>query len=117
MTLSKLVYSTSGLSHCSKCGKALRKCNCVRINDTNSSQIESITIGRETKGRKGVGVTVISGTQYSKEELKILAKKLKTLCGSGGTIKSNTIEIQGDHRVVVKDYLEAQGLKAKLAGG
>jgi translation initiation factor 1 len=116
MTLSKLVYSTSGLNHCSKCGKPLRKCNCASINDAKSRQIESITIGRETKGRKGAGVTVISGIQYSKEELKILAKELKILSGSGGTIKSNIIEIQGDHRAAVKDYLEAQGLKPKLTG-
>jgi translation initiation factor 1 len=117
MRSSKLVYSTSDLSTCSKCGKALRKCRCVNIINTNSSQIEPITISRETKGRKGSGVTVILGIQNSKKELKALAKKLKTLCGSGGTIKNTTIEIQGDHRITIKDYLEAQGLKTKFSGG
>jgi len=76
-----------------------------------------IKIGRETKGRKGKGVTLISGLNLAEDELKKIAKQLKTLCGSGGTIKNGVIEIQGDHRETVKTHLEKQFKQVKLAGG
>lgn len=77
-----------------------------------------VRIGRETKGRKGKGVTLISGITLPEAELKILAKQLKTLCGSGGSIKQGIIELQGDHRTQVQAFLEKH-LKQpiKLAGG
>lgn len=72
---------------------------------------------RETKGRKGKGVTLIKGIAVSPEELQKLAKRLKALCGSGGTIKESIIEIQGDHRQFLKQYLEEnQQQKVILAG-
>ncbi|WP_320416185.1 translation initiation factor [Candidatus Paraluminiphilus aquimaris] len=74
-------------------------------------------ITRETKGRGGKAVTVISGLPVSPEELKIIAKKLKQRCGVGGSTKEATIEIQGDQRTVCKDALEALGYTCKLAGG
>lgn len=76
-----------------------------------------VRIRRETKGRKGKGVTTISGIQKTEAELKELAKQLKQLCGSGGSVKDGTIEIQGDHRDQAKGFLEKQGFTVKLAGG
>jgi translation initiation factor 1 len=63
----------------------------------------------EKKGRKGSGVTTISGLQIPDEELKILAKNLKQLCGTGGTLKNYVIEIQGDHREKLRANLEQRG--------
>jgi translation initiation factor 1 len=65
-------------------------------------------ISRETKGRKGKGVTLISGLALAETDLKALAKQLKTLCGSGGAIKAGVIEIQGDHRDAIKQLLKKQ---------
>ncbi|MCC2615199.1 stress response translation initiation inhibitor YciH [Aestuariibacter halophilus] len=76
-----------------------------------------VRIRRETKGRKGKGVTTISGVPLQGEELKALAKALKQRCGTGGALKQNIIEIQGDHREVIKDALEQRGYTVKLAGG
>lgn len=50
-------------------------------------------------------------------DLKALAKKLKALCGSGGTVKNGVIEIQGDHRDQIKQELEKQFKNVKLSGG
>ena len=74
-------------------------------------------IRRETKGRKGKGVTTLSGFSMSESELKVLAKQLKQKCSTGGTVKDGMIEIQGDHREILKVELEKRGLIAKLAGG
>lgn len=76
-----------------------------------------VRIGRETKGRRGQGVTLIQGLPFEGEQLNELARTLKQLCGSGGTLKEGVIEIQGDHREKLRTYLEAQGLKVKLQGG
>lgn len=76
-----------------------------------------VRIMRETKGRKGKGVTLVTGLQMEAAELKKLAKRLKQLCGTGGSVKDFVIEIQGDQREVIKAELEKQGHTVKLAGG
>ena len=76
-----------------------------------------VRIRRETKGRKGKGVTTITGLDLPESDLKQLAKDLKKLCGTGGAVKDGVIEIQGDNREKIKQKLEQQGLSVKLAGG
>ena len=74
-------------------------------------------MSRQTKGRKGKGVTVVTGLPLSDAELAELGADLKRRCGSGGTVKAGVIEIQGDHRDVVVAELAARGWAAKRAGG
>jgi translation initiation factor 1 len=74
-------------------------------------------VARETKGRGGKGVTVITGVPLAGEELARLVAELKKRCGSGGTLKGGTIEIQGDHRDQLVAELAQRGWKAKKAGG
>jgi|TARA_B110000261_G_scaffold45687_1_gene53607 translation initiation factor 1 len=76
-----------------------------------------VRIRRETKGRKGKGVTTVSGVNLAEAELKTLAKLLKQTCSTGGTVKDGVIEIQGDHRQILKTELEKRGHQVKLAGG
>ncbi len=76
-----------------------------------------VRVGRETKGRKGKGMTVITGVPLHPEGLKDLAKQLKQKCGTGGTLKGQTIEIQGDHRDLLVAELQALGYTVKKAGG
>ena len=76
-----------------------------------------LRIRRETSGRKGKGVTTISGIDLNDTELKALAKQLKQKCSTGGTVKDGVIEIQGDHRDKLKTELQKRGHQVKLAGG
>ncbi|MDA7826551.1 stress response translation initiation inhibitor YciH [Porticoccaceae bacterium] len=76
-----------------------------------------IRIRRETKGRKGKGVTTLSGFNLDADKLKALAKQLKKTCSTGGTVKDGIIEIQGDHRETLKLQLDKMGYTVKLAGG
>ena len=76
-----------------------------------------VRIHRESKGRGGKGVCVITGLNKREDELKELAKKIKQQCGTGGTVKNDTIEIQGDQREKIKSVLESLGFTVKLAGG
>lgn len=74
-------------------------------------------VRRETKGRKGKGVIVISGLGIDAKALKQLASKLKKSCGSGGSVVDETIEVQGDKRDTIKSVLEKEGFKVKFTGG
>ena len=76
-----------------------------------------IRIRRETKGRKGKGVTVLSGFGVCDDKLKELAKQLKKHCGVGGSVKDYTIEIQGDQRSAVEQWLSRNGYSSKRTGG
>jgi translation initiation factor 1 len=76
-----------------------------------------IRIRRETKGRKGKGVTTISGFMGTQDEAKKLCTQLKKICGTGGALKNHVIEIQGDNRDKIKETLEKLGHTVKMAGG
>ncbi len=76
-----------------------------------------VRVGRETKGRKGAGVTVITGIPTHPEGLKQIAKELKQKCGTGGTVKNGVIEIQGDQRDALVEELTKRGYTVKRSGG
>ncbi|MUL37835.1 translation initiation factor [Gloeocapsopsis dulcis] len=78
---------------------------------------QNLRVQASRKGRKGKTVTVISGFQTKPETLAALVKQLKAQCGSGGTVKDNEIEIQGDHKQKIIEILTQQGYKAKISGG
>ena len=74
-------------------------------------------ISRDRKQRGGKTVTVVAGLQGSDEQLAEVAGRLKRLCGSGGTVKNRTIEVQGDHRERIAEALRGMGFTVRLAGG
>ncbi|HGW3586818.1 TPA: stress response translation initiation inhibitor YciH [Serratia marcescens] len=76
-----------------------------------------VRIQRQTSGRKGKGVCLITGVDLDDAALDKLAAELKKKCGCGGSVKDGVIEIQGDKRDLLKQLLEAKGMKVKLAGG
>ena len=99
MSDSVLVYSTE--SGRIKQEKAISTC---------SKGDGVVRIQKQTSGRKGAGVSLISGLDLSDDELK-------KRCGCGGSLKGGNIEIQGDKRDLLKQLLEQKGFKVKLAGG
>lgn len=78
---------------------------------------QNVRIQASRKGRKGKTVTVINGFQTKPETLSALTKQLKAQCGTGGTVKENEIEIQGDHTQKLLQILTQLGYKAKISGG
>lgn len=117
--LSRLVYSTEKGDLCPECGEARAQCVCAELADQQRmATLDGIVrIRRETSGRKGKGVTTISGVAQPEAELKALLKRLKKSCGTGGSLSEGVIEIQGDHRDKIKAMLEREGYQVKLAGG
>ena len=76
-----------------------------------------VKVRREVAGRRGKGVTTVSGVPLDDAGLKELAGRLKKRCGVGGSVKDGVIEIQGDHRDVIVEILKAEGYAPVLAGG
>ncbi|MBD1576599.1 stress response translation initiation inhibitor YciH [Vibrio sp. S11_S32] len=76
-----------------------------------------VRIQRQTKGRKGKGVCIVTGLDLNDTELKLIAAELKKVCGCGGSVKEGTVEIQGDNRDKIKAHLEKKGHTVKISGG
>ncbi|QJR79834.1 stress response translation initiation inhibitor YciH [Alteromonas pelagimontana] len=107
MANSNLVYSTDG-------GRIKADHSAP---SRSSSKDGIVRIHRETKGRKGKGVSVIHGLNMEPGTLKVLCTELKKKCGCGGAVKDGTIEVQTDDREKLKSLLQDQGFTVKLAGG
>ncbi|MEP0202742.1 MAG: translation initiation factor Sui1 [Halioglobus sp.] len=113
---STLVYSTDVGRRCPQCHRAVADCVCGK--DRPAATGDGIVrLRRETKGRGGKAVTLISGVPLAQPELKALAKRLKQKCGVGGSVKDSEIEIQGDKRDILLEELTKMGYTVKRAGG
>ncbi|MEE4380726.1 MAG: translation initiation factor Sui1 [Pseudomonadales bacterium] len=112
-----LVYSTEQGRMCPGCLRPVDACVCRDRSRPRDGGDGIVRIHRETKGRKGAGVTLVKGLPLADAELAKLAKMLKAKCGVGGAVKDGVIELQGDQREKVRALLEADGHRVKLAGG
>lgn len=82
---------------CPKCGLPRELCIC----ETIAKEGQKITVKIE-KRKFGKLITVIKGISHKEIDLKELAKKLKSSFACGGTVKGDTIELQGDHKYKIK---------------
>jgi translation initiation factor 1 len=122
MTNGRLVYSTDVGRRCPECARPVAECRCRRSKPAVAAPPvppgqARVRVGRETAGRKGKGVTVVTGLPLGGEALEDLATRLKKRCGTGGTIRDGVIEIQGDHRDALVAELEKLGYAPKRSGG
>ena len=111
-----LVYSTEGGRMCPACRRPLAQCTCSKAAPAVPGD-GIVRVLRETKGRGGKAVTVVRGAPGDAAALARLGQELKAACGSGGTVKDGTIEVQGDHVEKVMAWLAQRGHKVKRAGG
>lgn len=116
---SRLVYSTEQGRTCPECGRPVAQCICKTLQRQALPAGDGIVrVSRETKGRKGKGVTLIKGLALEPAALSVLAKQLKAACGSGGTVTpEGVVELQGDHIELVMTRLTQAGHRVKRAGG
>lgn len=112
-----LVYTTGQGRLCADCRQPVARCRCKDAASGQPAGDGIVRVRRETSGRKGKGVTVIRGIPLDGAELADLARALKRLCGSGGTLKQGVIEIQGDHVDRLIGELKSRGWQVKRAGG
>ena len=112
-----IVYSTGIGERCPTCLRPVAECVCKRGPPGKTTSDGVVRVSRETAGRKGKGVTVITGLGLPPDQLAALATELKKKCGSGGAVDNGRIEIQGDHRDKLVQELTQRGFKAKRAGG
>ncbi|MDH4469143.1 MAG: translation initiation factor [Bacteriovoracaceae bacterium] len=113
----ELVYSDdpSELKKCKSCKE--NPCTC-RSKSTIFPKDITLKIRLEKNGRGGKLVTVIFYIPSGNENYFLdLTKKLKNHCGTGGSFKDGSIEIQGDHREKLKIFLGKLGFQTKFAGG
>lgn len=111
-----LVYSTDSGRMCPACRQPVAHCTCKAALAPPSPD-GRVRVSLDTKGRAGKGVTVVRGLVLDAAALAALGKQLKAACGSGGTVKDGTIEVQGDHCERVMAILAGQGFGVKRWGG
>jgi translation initiation factor 1 len=112
----RLVYSSEVGRVCPGCGQAVNACRCKRQTARPAGD-GIVRVQRESKGRGGKTVTVVTGVPLDDAGVKVLAGELKKRCGTGGTVKDGLIEIQGDHRDLLVAELARRGFTVKRAGG
>ena len=100
---------------CPNCHQLRTTCTCSS-EPSAPSKSTVVRVGRETKGRRGKGVTTVSDLPLDETGVTELATKLKTRLGTGGTVKEGRIEIQGDHRDRIIEELEGLGYRVKRSG-
>ena len=114
--VSRAVYSTELGRLCPQCQRGVSDCVCGADRPAAVSD-GVVRIRRETKGRGGKAVTVITGIPERSDKLKPICKQLKQRCGVGGGVKGDQIELQGDQRNICEPLLTSMGYQVKLSGG
>ena len=87
------------------------------ITETPANTEQRLEAHLDKKNRGGKVATIIKGFEGGEDDLKALAKQLKTLCGVGGSAKDGEIIIQGNFRDKIMDFLIKEGYKVKRVGG
>ena len=85
--------------------------------ETPANNEQRLEAHLDKKNRGGKIATIIKGFEGTDDDLKALAKQLKTLCGVGGSAKDGEIIIQGNFRDKIMDFLVKEGFKVKRVGG
>lgn len=112
----RTVYSTEK-SICRACGRATCVCSRPARTGAPAPAAGPVRVGRETKGRKGAGVTVVTGLAMPEAQLRELLSACKKRLGCGGTLRDGVLEFQGEHRDALLAHLASLGIAAKKSGG
>jgi len=112
-----LVYSTEGGRMCPACRRPAAACTCAVRGAARPPGDGIVRLSRESKGRGGKTVTVVRGLDEDASALAELGRRLRTLCGTGGTVKDGVIELQGDHCERLARHFAETGRQVRQSGG
>ena len=79
--------------------------------ETLKPELQKLKVRLDTKQRAGKAVTLVEGYIGVENDLEELGKKVKSFCGTGGSVKDNQVIIQGDQREKVLQWLLKNGFK------
>ena len=118
----RLVYTTGigRIRTCRRCGRPEGECACHSQVAPASATYPNdgyVRILRDRKKRGGKTVTVVANLPDEPAAIESLAKTFKQVCGAGGTVRDNVIEVQGDHRDRLEATLQKLGYRVKRVGG
>ena len=114
MAEGRIVYSTGVGKMCPGCGWPVKDCKCSSTAASESVPGRIVAkLRMEKKGRGGKTVTVVYDLPHNAAFLKELSQELKRACGTGGAVAESTVELQGDLRDRVRDYLIKKGWQVK----
>jgi translation initiation factor 1 len=107
------VYSSQAGRICPDCGRPIGQCLCTKKKAAVTKNDGIVKVQRESKGRGGKVVSLVTGLELDGDSLRKLAGELKRICGAGGAVKEGVIEIQGDHRELLVEALKKKGIDVK----
>ena len=112
---SRPIYATGAGRLCSGCGWPENDCKCSsRIGRDEPVPARVVAkLRMEKKGRGGKTVTLVYGLPRNAAFLKELAQELKRVCGTGGAVVEDGVELQGDLRDRVREALQKKGFAVK----
>ena len=112
--MSRIVYSSGVGRVCPTCGWPVADCKCSSANQSEKVPARPVAKLRiEKSGRGGKTVTVVDGLPNNAAFLKELSQELKKACGVGGAVGEGAVEVQGDQRPRVREYLSKKGFIVK----
>lgn len=109
----RIVYSSAAGKICRGCGLPERGCKCGEAASEPVPARPVAKLRMEKKGRGGKTVTVVFGLPNNAAFLKDLSQELKRACGTGGTATADGVELQGDLRERVREFLNGKGFLVK----
>ncbi len=84
---------------------------------TTPKNAQRIRVQKLKNGKGGKTVTVVTGLELDEAALRALLKSFKSRCGTGGTLKGDRLELQGDQVKILLEVLHDDGYRPKRAGG
>lgn len=83
----------------------------IEEQETIDPSQQKLRVRLDTKHRAGKAVTLVEGFIGSNADIEELGKKLKSFCGTGGSVKDGWIIVQGDNRDKILQWLQKNGFR------